>query len=104
MTIAPPRAASGAAEPLERGGFFAAAPLPRRRGVRLSQTLPAALEAIAANKGRSVLTTLGIIIGVAAVIAMVGLGQGASAQVTARFQGLGTDVLTVVRFPTTKPA
>jgi putative ABC transport system permease protein len=42
-----------------------------------------------------VLTTLGIIIGVAAVIVMVSLGQGASAQVSERLRGLGTNVLTV---------
>ena len=42
------------------------------------------------------LTALGIIIGVAAVIIMVSLGQGASAQVQERLQGLGTNVLTIM--------
>ena len=54
-----------------------------RRSGRLAVSLPSALEALRANKGRAILTTLGIIIGVGAVIVMVALGQGASAQVSA---------------------
>jgi putative ABC transport system permease protein len=54
-----------------------------------------ALEAIRSNKMRSFLTALGIIIGIAAVIAMVALGEGAQKTVQARLQGLGTNVLTV---------
>jgi putative ABC transport system permease protein len=54
-----------------------------------------ALDAIRANKLRSFLTMLGIIIGIAAVIAMVALGEGAQRTVQARLQGLGTNVLTV---------
>ena len=54
-----------------------------------------ALEAIRANKLRSFLTALGIIIGIAAVITMVALGEGAQRSVQARLQGLGTNVLTV---------
>ena len=42
---------------------------------------PSALEALRANKGRAILTTLGIVIGVAAVILIVALGQGSSAPV-----------------------
>jgi len=64
-------------------------------GGRLMQAVPSALEALRANKGRSVLTTLGIIIGVASVIAIVALGQGSSAQVTARLSTLGSNVLTI---------
>jgi putative ABC transport system permease protein len=54
-----------------------------------------ALDAIRANKLRSFLTMLGIIIGIAAVIAMVALGEGAQRTVQARLEGLGTNVLTV---------
>jgi putative ABC transport system permease protein len=68
---------------------------PRGGGGRFAMSFPSALEALGANKGRAILTTLGIIIGVAAVIVMVSLGQGASSQVSARLQGLGTNVLTV---------
>lgn len=64
-------------------------------GLRIFQTIPSALAALRANKGRSVLTTLGIIIGVAAVIAIVALGEGASASVSSQLAGLGTNLLTI---------
>ncbi len=54
-----------------------------------------ALQAINANKMRSILTMLGIVIGVAAVITMVALGTGAQRSVEAQLQALGTNVLTV---------
>jgi putative ABC transport system permease protein len=54
-----------------------------------------ALEAIRANKLRSFLTALGIIIGISAVIAMVALGEGAQRTVQARLQSLGVNTLTV---------
>jgi putative ABC transport system permease protein len=54
-----------------------------------------AMAAIRANVLRSVLTTLGIIIGVAAVIAMVALGEGAQARVEQEIQRMGTNVLTI---------
>ena len=54
-----------------------------------------ALGAIRANKLRSVLTALGIVIGVAAVITMVALGSGAQKSVQDRIQALGTDLLQV---------
>ncbi len=54
-----------------------------------------AMAAIRANVLRSVLTTLGIIIGVAAVIAMVALGEGAQVRVEQQIQRMGTNVLTI---------
>ncbi len=54
-----------------------------------------ALAAIRANVLRSVLTTLGIVIGVAAVITMVSLGEGAQQRVQAQIQRMGTNVLTI---------
>lgn len=54
-----------------------------------------ALKSIWSNKLRSLLTMLGIIIGVTAVIALVALGQGATKSVTDQVQGLGTNLLTV---------
>ena len=51
--------------------------------------------AIKANAMRSVLTTLGIIIGVAAVISMVSLGEGASQQIEEQIEGMGTNVLSI---------
>ncbi|MGH9475033.1 MAG: ABC transporter permease [Terriglobales bacterium] len=57
--------------------------------------LRVAMMALTRNKMRSVLTMLGIIIGVGAVIAMVGVGQGASEQVQARIQAMGSNLLYV---------
>lgn len=54
-----------------------------------------ALRALARNKLRSSLTMLGIIIGVGAVIAMVGVGQGASKQVQDQISAMGSNVLFV---------
>ena len=54
-----------------------------------------ALGAIRANVLRSILTTLGIIIGVSAVIAMVALGEGAQRNVEDRISRMGTNVLTI---------
>ncbi|MCC7536368.1 MAG: ABC transporter permease [Deltaproteobacteria bacterium] len=55
-----------------------------------------ALREIRRNAMRSVLTTLGVVIGVAAVIAMVTLGEGATARVTGEISGLGRNMLIVV--------
>src|SRR6266480_6565002 len=54
-----------------------------------------ALRALARNKMRSMLTMLGIIIGVGAVIAMVGVGQGAQSQVQQQIANMGSNVLFV---------
>jgi len=54
-----------------------------------------ALQAIRSTKMRSFLTTLGIVIGVAAVITMVGLGSGARAAVESQLDALGTDLLSI---------
>src|SRR6266568_602282 len=54
-----------------------------------------ALRALARNKLRSILTALGIIIGVGAVISMIGIGNGAKAQVAAQVASLGQNVIMV---------
>src|SRR3989339_890890 len=51
--------------------------------------------ALSANKARSGLTILGIVIGIGSVIAMVSIGQGASGQITSSIEGLGSNLLTV---------
>ncbi len=61
----------------------------------VKEIIAVALGAIRANALRSFLTTLGIIIGVAAVIAMVALGEGAQRSVEQQIQRMGTNVLTV---------
>ncbi|MGQ0561937.1 MAG: ABC transporter permease [Gemmatimonadota bacterium] len=59
------------------------------------ETVKVAFGAIRANKMRSILTMLGLVIGIAAVITMVALGEGAQRSVQARLQALGTNVLNV---------
>ncbi|OOY24011.1 multidrug ABC transporter substrate-binding protein [Thioclava sediminum] len=59
----------------------------------LWETIRLALTAIIRNALRSFLTVLGVVIGVAAVIAMVTVGQGSSEQVSANVESLGTNVL-----------
>jgi putative ABC transport system permease protein len=56
-------------------------------------TLRTAIRALSANKLRALLTMLGIIIGVAAVISLMSVGRGAQAAVTDQIQGLGTNLL-----------
>jgi putative ABC transport system permease protein len=58
-------------------------------------SLRLATRALGANKLRTALTMLGIIIGVAAVIALMSIGRGAQAQVTSQIQSLGTNLLFV---------
>src|SRR5215471_17701674 len=67
---------------------------PRRR-VKIDAIFGSALEALRANRMRSFLTMLGVIIGVSAVIAVVSLTQGVNQSVSARFASLGTNVITV---------
>ncbi|CEJ08677.1 MacB-like periplasmic core domain, partial [Acididesulfobacillus acetoxydans] len=59
------------------------------------ESIRVSIRALLANKLRSMLTMLGIIIGVGAVIAMVAIGNGASAQITSRIQGLGSNLLII---------
>ena len=61
----------------------------------IGETLRVALGALRANKLRSFLTMLGIVIGVSAVIAVVALGRGAQQAVNERISALGTTLLTV---------
>jgi len=62
----------------------------------IAETLSVALGALRANALRSVLTMLGVVIGVGAVIAMVAIGQGAQKQIEDRLAALGTRLLTVL--------
>jgi putative ABC transport system permease protein len=65
--------------------------------MNLWQSFIEALESLAANKMRSGLTILGIVIGVGAVIAMVSIGRGAENTITGSIQGIGTNLLFVFR-------
>jgi len=63
--------------------------------MRVLSTTIIAFRALRRNKLRSMLTALGMIIGVGAVIAMVSMGNGAKSQVQAQIAGLGQNMITV---------
>ncbi len=59
------------------------------------EALALALEMLAANRIRTALTVLGVVIGVAAIILLVSLGEGATAYITRELTGLGTNLLII---------
>lgn len=61
------------------------------------QSILEALESLASNKMRSGLTIIGIVIGVAAVIAIISIGRGAENTITGSIQGIGSNLLFVFR-------
>src|SRR5712692_8968153 len=61
----------------------------------VGQSLKVALSSLLANKLRSSLTMLGMVIGVGAVITLMSIGQGAQAAVQAQFNSLGTNLVFV---------
>jgi putative ABC transport system permease protein len=64
--------------------------------MKLMEGIRLALRALAANKLRAILTMLGIIIGVAAVITLMAAGEGVQVYITEQFQGIGTNLLFVI--------
>ncbi|MGC9157825.1 MAG: ABC transporter permease [Terracidiphilus sp.] len=67
----------------------------------LSEALKLALQSLWANKMRSILTLLGVVIGVASVIAVVTLTNGARLFVTSKIDTYGADVVTISKMPQT---
>ena len=67
--------------------------------MELKEALKLALQSLWANKLRTVLTLLGVVIGVASVIAVVTLVNGANSFVIQKFSSYGADVFTVTKFP-----
>src|SRR5450759_5503104 len=61
-----------------------------------SDLLHETYSALSANKARSLLTMLGIVIGIASVIAMTAIGQGAQNSVSASIQSIGANLLLVM--------
>ena len=59
------------------------------------ETFRTGVNGVRSHRLRSALTVLGILIGIAAVILTVGLGEGAQAQVTSEITALGSNVLTI---------
>jgi putative ABC transport system permease protein len=66
--------------------------------MKLLESIYTALRALRANKMRSLLTMLGVIIGVGSVILLVSLGSGARSEITSSIQGLGSNLIIVVPF------
>lgn len=64
--------------------------------MKIKDLLKEIFISLLANKVRSSLTILGIVIGIASVIAMVSIGQGASKQITQSIEGLGSNLLTII--------
>jgi len=64
--------------------------------VRASEAFRVALGALVANRLRSALTMLGVVIGVAAVVVLVALGSGAKQEVEQQVEGLGSNIIIVV--------
>lgn len=63
--------------------------------MKIYESFLSALNAVWAHKMRSFLTMLGIIIGIFAVVALISVGQGTNAAVTAQIEGLGSNLLTI---------
>jgi macrolide transport system ATP-binding/permease protein len=66
---------------------------PQHRGISAAESLRVALRSLSANKMRSFLTVLGIVIGVTAVIAMLAFGRGMRTAMTGQIQQIGTDLI-----------
>jgi putative ABC transport system permease protein len=64
--------------------------------ISMMQTLKLALTALVRNKSRSLLTMLGVVIGVAAVIVTVAIGTGAKSSVADQINGLGSNLIVVI--------
>ena len=63
--------------------------------MNITESFLTALDSILANKMRSVLTMLGIIIGVASVIALLGIGGGVSDSITSEINSIGTNLISI---------
>lgn len=61
--------------------------------ISIYETFRTAIVALSANKGRSALTMLGVIIGVAAVILLISIGRGVQNYITDQFEALGSNLL-----------
>ncbi|MBI5879693.1 MAG: ABC transporter permease [Chloroflexi bacterium] len=80
----------------EAGNHAVLPPLAYDGTVDLVEIAGMAFDSLLANKVRSLLTMLGVIIGVASVIALLALGNGASAAITGQVQSVGTNLLSII--------
>ena len=65
-------------------------------GFSLAEVVRVSFDSLLANKTRSFLTMLGVIIGVASVVALLALGNGAQASITGQVQSIGTNLIFVL--------
>ncbi len=72
--------------------------------MNIFESVRISFRALAANKLRSGLTMLGIIIGVAAVVALMSIGRGATRNITSRVEGLGSNLIAVSTARSVRPA
>jgi putative ABC transport system permease protein len=86
------RAAAGGAAPALDSAMVAEL---QTGGISLAETLEIALKSLTANKLRTLLTALGVIIGVAAVVALLAIGRGSQESITANITANGANLLTV---------
>src|SRR5689334_24646875 len=89
-------------EPQPAGAIGAAADLDpqlvaelQAGGISLAETMEIALGSLTANKLRTLLTALGVIIGVAAVVALMAIGRGSQESITASITANGANLLTI---------
>jgi putative ABC transport system permease protein len=68
----------------------------RRKKMNLTESLLTAFDSLTTNKMRAALTMLGIIIGVAAVIALLSVGNGVSASIESQIQAIGSNLISVM--------
>ena len=73
-----------------------------RGSVNLAEVVRVAFDSLGANKTRSALTMLGVIIGVASVVALLSLGNGAQASITSEITSIGTNLIFLVPGSTTR--
>ncbi|HKY97047.1 MAG TPA: ABC transporter permease [Gemmatimonadaceae bacterium] len=94
MTAPAQRVPNPSGQPEHKGGLHRPE-IPAASITLAKEIMLVAMGALRANKMRSFLTMLGIVIGVAAVIAMVAIGKGAQKSISDRIAGLGTTLLSV---------
>lgn len=97
MAEAPPPAARPAAQGSRKHGSSDRARPSHgdETSVSIWESVRIALRALRGNKMRTMLTMLGIVIGVGAVITMIAVGQGAAVRIRAQFASMGTNLLTL---------
>ena len=85
-----------ATQPAASGEMLAPLDADTGAGFSLGEVVRVSFDSLIANKTRSILTMLGVIIGVASVVALLSLGNGAQASITGQVQSIGTNLIFVI--------